>query len=151
MTKPAINVTPLIDVLLVLLIIFMIVSPMKPSRFEAKIPSEPTKDRAVGNDPLTLVVSIDENRAISLNRDRDIASLEDPEPLSVLLRQIFRLRKENGVFVDTGVAPGNGQVQQTVFIKGPRSVRYGDIARLVDIVKTAGADPISLQIDALSD
>ena len=38
MTKPQINVTPLIDVLLVLLIIFMVVTPMKPSAFDAKIP-----------------------------------------------------------------------------------------------------------------
>ena len=39
--KPNINVTPLIDVLLVLLIIFMIISPLEPSKFETKIPSEP--------------------------------------------------------------------------------------------------------------
>ena len=151
MTKPAINVTPLIDVLLVLLIIFMVVSPMKPSRFEAKVPAEPRIDHNVGNHPLTLVVSIDQNRSIALNKDRDIASLDDPEPLSAFLRQIFRLRKENGVFTDTGDLSDAGQVQRTVFIKGPRSVRYGDIAKLVDVVKTAGADPISLQIDGLSD
>lgn len=151
MTKPAINVTPLIDVLLVLLIIFMVVSPMKPSRFEAKVPAEQRNDHNVGNHPLTLVVSIDQNRSIALNKDRDIASLDDPEPLSALLRQIFRLRKENGVFTVTGDLSDAGQVQRTVFIKGPRSVRYGDIAKLVDVVKTAGADPISLQIDGLSD
>ncbi|HLA94500.1 MAG TPA: biopolymer transporter ExbD, partial [Pyrinomonadaceae bacterium] len=38
---PNINVTPLIDVLLVLLIIFMIITPVKPSKFEAKVPAEP--------------------------------------------------------------------------------------------------------------
>jgi biopolymer transport protein TolR len=38
---PNINVTPLIDVLLVLLIIFMVITPSKPSRFEAKVPAEP--------------------------------------------------------------------------------------------------------------
>ena len=43
MTKPVINVTPLIDVLLVLLVIFMIIAPLKPSRFEAKLPQEPKK------------------------------------------------------------------------------------------------------------
>lgn len=151
MTKPAINVTPLIDVLLVLLIIFMVVSPMKPSRFEARIPAEPSDDINIGNHPLTLVVSIDQNRSIDLNKDRDIASLDDPEPLSALLRQIFRLRKENEVFTNNGDLSGVGQVQRTVFIKGPRSVRYGDIAKLVDVVKTAGADPISLQIEGLTD
>ena len=43
--KPSINVTPLIDVLLVLLIIFMVITPMKPSRFEAKVPAEPKEQQ----------------------------------------------------------------------------------------------------------
>ena len=41
MSKPVINVTPLIDVLLVLLIIFMVVAPLKPSSFRARVPAEP--------------------------------------------------------------------------------------------------------------
>ena len=44
---PNINVTPLIDVLLVLLIIFMIITPVKPSRFEAKVPAEPKKQEGL--------------------------------------------------------------------------------------------------------
>ena len=53
---PKINVTPLIDVLLVLLIIFMVISPLKPSRFEAKVPAEPKdqQDVNVKPNPLTL-------------------------------------------------------------------------------------------------
>ena len=46
MTRPIINVTPLIDVLLVLLIIFMVVTPMRPSSFKARIPSKPISDRS---------------------------------------------------------------------------------------------------------
>ena len=45
MTKPIINVTPLIDVLLVLLMIFMVGHAIKPSAFKAKVPSEPDKRR----------------------------------------------------------------------------------------------------------
>ena len=45
MNKPNINVTPLIDVLLVLLIIFMVVSPLKPSTFKTKIPAEPINNK----------------------------------------------------------------------------------------------------------
>ena len=53
---PNINVTPLIDVLLVLLIIFMVITPLKPSRFEAKVPAEPKdqQDVNVKPNPLTL-------------------------------------------------------------------------------------------------
>ncbi|MEQ1922910.1 MAG: biopolymer transporter ExbD, partial [Pyrinomonadaceae bacterium] len=57
--KPTINVTPLIDVLLVLIIIFMVITPLKPSRFEAKVPAEPKdqQDVNVKPNPLTLVVA----------------------------------------------------------------------------------------------
>ena len=56
---PYINVTPLIDVLLVLLIIFMVISPQKPHRFEAKIPEKPPEDmKETPPDPLSLLVSV---------------------------------------------------------------------------------------------
>ena len=56
--SPRINVTPLIDVLLVLLIIFMVITPVKPSRFEAKVPAEPKDEQQldVKPNPLTLVI-----------------------------------------------------------------------------------------------
>ena len=62
--KPNINVTPLIDVLLVLLIIFMVITPLKPSRFEAKVPAEPKDEQTadVKPNPLTLVVAINQAR-----------------------------------------------------------------------------------------
>jgi biopolymer transport protein ExbD len=57
--KPHINVTPLIDVLLVVLIIFMVVSPLKPARFLTKVPSKPDPDDRVS--PLRLVWSSPSN------------------------------------------------------------------------------------------
>jgi len=45
--------------------------------------------------------------------------------------------------------PFNDRIERTVFIKAPRSLDYGSVARVVDAVKVAGAYPISLQIDNL--
>jgi biopolymer transport protein ExbD len=144
---PKINVTPLIDVLLVLLIIFMVISPLKPSRFEAKVPAEPKdqQDVNVKPNPLTLVVSINrDDRKIALNNDV-VGTVDDPSPLTQKLTEIFTQRANNGVFRE-----GTNQVEKTIFIKSPKSVRYGDVVKVIDAAKTAGAEPIGLQIDDLS-
>src|SRR5918993_1809242 len=97
---PNINVTPLIDVLLVLLIIFMIITPVKPSKFEAKVPAEPKNQQQldVKPNPLTLVVSINrETRGIALNNE-NAGSIDDPTALTGKLEEIFKQREINGVF-----------------------------------------------------
>ena len=145
---PNINVTPLIDVLLVLLIIFMVISPLKPSRFQAQVPAEPKdqQDVNVKPNPLTLVVAINrESRSISLNND-PAGTIDDPTPLTNRLAEIFKQRENNGVFKE-----GTNQVEKTVFIKSPKSVRYGDVVRVIDAAKIARAEPIGLQIDDLSE
>jgi len=95
---PNINVTPLIDVLLVLLIIFMVITPLKPSRFEAKVPAEP-KDQPQQNvkpNPLTLVVAIDkETRKITLNNE-PFGDVSDTDKLNARLHEIFKDRENNG-------------------------------------------------------
>ena len=136
MNKPDINVTPLIDVLLVLLIIFMVVTPVKPSKFEAKIPFEPPSER-VEPSPTTLVVSIDESMALALNTEKLEASVAAPDALIDRLKYVFEARAENM------------ENERTVFIKAPKSIDYGTVAKLVDAVKRSGAAPISLQIDRL--
>ena len=145
---PRINVTPLIDVLLVLLIIFMVISPLKPSRFQAQVPAEPKdqQDVNVKPNPLTLVVAINrESRSISLNND-PAGTIDDPTPLTNRLAEIFKQRENNGVFKE-----GTNQVEKTVFIKSPKSVRYGDVVKVIDAAKSARAEPIGLQIDDLSE
>src|SRR5215470_16157213 len=92
---PYINVTPLIDVLLVLLIIFMVVTPLKPSRFKADIPTQrdPNEDLSkLKPNPLTLVVSISPDLQIKLNQD-NMGSVNDTGPLSTKLAQTFQERK----------------------------------------------------------
>lgn len=145
---PRINVTPLIDVLLVLLIIFMVITPLKPSRFEAKVPAEPKDQQEVNvkPNPLTLVVAISkETKGITLNND-PLGDVSDTEKLNNKLREIFKERENNGVFRE-----GTNEVEKTIFIKSPKSVRYGDVVKVIDAAKAAGATPIGLQIDDLTD
>lgn len=148
MTKPQINVTPLIDVLLVLLIIFMVVTPLKPSVFEAKIPAEPDRDITVSPDPRTIVVSIKSDSTLRLNRDDLAVSVDDPKLLIEQLSIVFEQRTVNQVFADDP-AGQLARIEKTVFIKAPRGLDYGSVAKVVDAVKTAGANPVSLQIDGL--
>lgn len=147
MTKPQINVTPLIDVLLVLLIIFMVVTPMKPSAFEAKIPAEPTDDPRVNPDPKTLVVSIESDSSLRLNLTPGLGTVEDTQRLVAELSSIFDQRTQNMAFAAPDGSPP--RIERTVFIKAPRGLDYGSVAKVVDAVKSAGSQPISLQIDGL--
>lgn len=147
MTKPHINVTPLIDVLLVLLIIFMVVTPMKPSALKAKVPGEPT-DEPVKPHPMTLIVTVGRDATITLLPEGKTATVQNPAAVMDELRRIFEDRTRNMAFTDAS-AGNSPRVERTVFIKAPRLLDYGSVARVIDIVKMAGADPVSLQIDNL--
>lgn len=144
---PNINVTPLIDVLLVLLIIFMVITPSKPSRFEAKVPAEPKDDQQnviLKPNPNTLIVFVNrEGAKLRLNQD-DIGDISDTAPLTAKLEEVFKDREARGVLRE-----GTNEVEKTVFIKAPKSVKYGDVVKAIDAVKLAGAQPIGLQIDDL--
>jgi biopolymer transport protein ExbD len=144
---PNINVTPLIDVLLVLLIIFMVITPSKPSRFEAKVPAEPKdedKNVILKPNPNTLIVFVNrEGAKLRLNTD-DIGDVSDTAPLTAKLEEVFKDRESRGVLRE-----GTNEVEKTVFIKAPKSVKYGDVVKVIDAVKLAGAQPIGLQIDDL--
>jgi biopolymer transport protein ExbD len=144
---PNINVTPLIDVLLVLLIIFMVITPSKPSRFEAKVPAEPKdeeKNVILKPNPNTLSVVITrEGAKLRLNTE-DIGDVSDTTPLTAKLEEVFKDREARGVLRE-----GTNEVEKTIFIKAPKSVKYGDVVKVIDAVKLAGAQPIGLQIDDL--
>lgn len=146
MSRPDINVTPLIDVLLVLLIIFMIVTPVKPSAFKAKVPQEPLRDGKAVPHPDTLIVIVDRNANIALNQETGLGSASDGQPLVDRLKDIFAQRVENYALSSTGDAA----IPRNVFIKAPRDLDYGSVAKIVDAVKMSGADPIALQIDDLN-
>ena len=149
--KPNINVTPLIDVLLVMLIIFMVVSPLKPARFLTKVPSQPDQSRKdIPPDPNTLVVTIKIDRTLMLNGIADVGTVNDTGKLSTMLFDLFEKRKQSHDYRyelrDRTDLPDDVRVQKTVFIKAPRSIPYADVVRVLDGIKGAGAGPIGLQI-----
>ena len=152
-TKPVINVTPLIDVLLVLLIIFMVAAPLKPSRFLAKVPAEPD-DRLLPPNDLTLVVTIQPDRTLMLNSLKDMGTIEDTSKLSSRLVRLFEDRRMNRAYryemIMRPDVPEEDRIQKTVFIKAPREFVYSDVVKVIDGLKGAGANPIGLQLDGLN-
>lgn len=153
MNRPTINVTPLIDVLLVLLIIFMVVTPLKPSSFKTRIPAESRSISIVNPHPDTLVAEVELNGSLRLNNETGLGNTSDPSKLTDRLLNVFEERIANGAtsgsFAVDSDRPTNDQIERTVFIKAPKNVGYGQVAKVVDAVKSAGAYPISLQIDDL--
>src|SRR5438046_7481317 len=149
---PYINVTPLIDVLLVLLIIFMVVTPLKPSRFKADIPTQRDPNEDVSKlkpNPLTLVVTISQDLQLKLNQD-PMGSVNDPSALAAKLQQKFQMRKEQhdykvGMETATNI-PEDQRIEKTVFVKAPRALKYGDVVKVIDAIKGAGANPEGLQV-----
>ncbi len=152
--KPNINVTPLIDVLLVLLIIFMVVSPLKPTDFKTKIPQESKQDTNANPHPDTLVVALNSDSSLRLNTENDLGTVQDPNKLIKRLSQVFQERAKNHAYAEGAEFRTNlteaEKIQKTVFIKAPRSIDYGSVIKVIDAVKIAGASPISLQVDNLN-
>src|SRR5215212_8378831 len=152
---PFINVTPLIDVLLVLLIIFMVVSPLKPSRFRALIPEQPKPSQ--GEPPVgaidNLVVNIKADGTLELNRVGGVGTVNDMGVLSARLAELFRLRLEQRVYrpdmLDRFDLPEQKRIQRTVYAKAPKAIPYGEVAKVIDGIKGAGGEPIGLQVDEL--
>lgn len=150
---PNINVTPLIDVLLVLLIIFMVAAPFKPHRFLAKVPSEPQNNPDIRPNINTLVVSIEPDRTLKLNSLSEMGTIDDLSPLDAKLRSVFEERTKQRAYrldmVTRVDVPERDRIEKTVFIKAPRGIKYGEVMRVMDGLKATGASPIGLQLDAL--
>lgn len=151
---PNINVTPLIDVLLVLLIIFMVASPLRPHRFLTKVPSIPHNNPEIVANINTLVVTIEADRTLKLNSLSEMGTIDDPSPLTAKLRSVFEERTKQRAYRSDMLArldlPESERIEKTVFIKAPRGIRYGEVVRVMDGLKATGAGPIGLQLDALN-
>jgi biopolymer transport protein TolR len=155
--QPSINVTPLIDILLVLLIIFMVITPLKPARFKTLVPQRSEELNAQAKQsPLTLIVNIKKDLGVELimggNKVTD-GSVNDPGNIGTALSAEFKKRKEGGVWKEglqgrTDLPPDE-RIEKTVFIKAPETFKYGDVVKVIDTVKGSGANPVGLQTEAL--
>jgi biopolymer transport protein ExbD len=114
----------MIDVLLVLLIIFMVITPLTPFGLEALAPQPPKKDQPPPppDQDRTVVIVIERNGQISLNQEP-----VEKELLQTRLEQIFKTRAE-----------------RVVFVKGDPELDFATVASAIDIAKGAGIDKVGL-------
>ena len=155
--QPNINVTPLIDILLVLLIIFMVITPLKPARFKTLVPEKSDEiSAAAKQSPRTLSVAIAKDLKVTLTRGAtQIAegSVNDPGPIAAALAQEFKQRRDTNDFKlgyeNRPELSLDERIEKTVFLKAPQSFNYGEVVKVIDAVKGAGANPVGLQTELL--
>ncbi len=116
-----INVTPLADVMLVLLIIFMVVTPLIKPGVDVTVPEAENPEEHPG-DETTLVLSMRENGTLFLNRER-IAEAEVPSKLSSMMER---------------------RVDKTLFLKASEVLDYGRVLAMMDLCRRAGVAEVSL-------
>jgi biopolymer transport protein TolR len=120
--KSDINMTPMIDVLLVLIIIFMVITPLTPKGLESLIPQPPPPNQPPQQDDRTVVVTINKDLSMLINTEPIVQSA-----LGKRLEDIFKTRAD-----------------RTMFVKGDPDIEYKWVAEVIDIAHGAGIDKVGL-------
>jgi biopolymer transport protein TolR len=120
--KADINMTPMIDVLLVLIIIFMVITPLTPKGLEALVPQPAPPNQKTDADQRTVVISVAKDKSLMINQEAT-----DEAKLGPRLEEIFKTRAE-----------------RVVFVIGDPDLEFQGVAKVIDVAKGVGIDKVGL-------
>ncbi len=123
-----INITPLVDVVLVLLIIFMVITPLLQMGYDVKVPPKATVDQPQSTID-QLIVSVTPQKRIYLNK-QEVTT----QQLNQQLSDILKNRASNN---------------RTVFVSADDGTGYGDVVKIMDVIRTAGAKNIGIVLETV--
>jgi biopolymer transport protein TolR len=127
LAKGDINVTPFIDILLVLLVIFMTITPVAPQGFRTNVPQPAPPDEQKSQSTETIVISLDKAGGLHINqKEIELPVLPDE------LHEIFKTRND-----------------KTVFVQADSELLFAQIAQVIDAAKSSGVERVGLMTDQI--